>query len=875
MSLFYKVKILPWIFAGLVLLSLMIGGLFWGVNRWLQDHEVDVSNQLTQALPFPIRYEKISLSWAGWHIQVVFTRWQAIDPDLKQVFASADKLLLRLDPIDSFRQQWKTALRGIEADHLKLIFGLDASWKSLSLWSLNQKPLPKKQSQAGLLGALTQIKSITLNQAEFKFISPQGEWHNQSTGIWSWSNRDSGDWEYQGDETWQWRVLGEGKSKSGSEPKKSWTHHISARTKAGGSQIKIHSGKPLHFNLQFQKKEKHWDWEGQAKEIDLGFLQSVLPDLSSTDLVWFPDWATWLQAHLVRGEIEKTQWQHREEKLQGQISFKSVDFSYDVDWPAVTQLTGDLIYENEIWHLKTESARIFEIDTQFLSAKGYDKDEKTYWIEVEGQLQAPLARGLAFIQTSPLKEALGLYVNKLQAQGDMDLDLRLDIPIPEVAAIKVQGKLNLNHAQIRGGSAQEKNTWVLGPLQGRVSFTENSLIAHLPQVNWQTSSERQKLLPNSVEPSTLHLQAVWDKTQKTAEVESQFDANWDAKLKWTAGEFVQGQILISPKAEDKSRWPEPQDHTLSISAPHFECQWVTPLFAKTDGVEKIHFHTLKLPHSDEKGGLIEMTDWIMQPVHFMSDATWFGERFWGKVEVAIHPQPKAWDITNLKIERPHLLLSASGRWDQAEENTVLKGHITSDSLGSLLRDLGREIDLKDGKLSADLNCEWPGSPLQFSPTDLYGSAEVTLEKGRLLGVEPGFARLLGLFSIDNLLRRLRLDFRDVFKRGFIIDSATLHLDMTGHTVEVKDAKVKGPSADLIFFGKTDTKSKTVSLYVTVTPKGSNTVPVAAAMAVNPAFGAGVWVLDKLTGSALSKSQGINYEVTGSWDAPKVKQLPSL
>jgi uncharacterized protein YhdP len=87
----------------------------------------------------------------------------------------------------------------------------------------------------------------------------------------------------------------------------------------------------------------------------------------------------------------------------------------------------------------------------------------------------------------------------------------------------------------------------------------------------------------------------------------------------------------------------------------------------------------------------------------------------------------------------------------------------------LLKRLGYTSPIGDapGKLALDLN--WRDVPYRLSLPTLAGSADYQLEGGTLREVnDRGPAALL--LSLDSLMRKLRLDFRDVFDKGFYFES---------------------------------------------------------------------------------------------------------
>ena len=56
--------------------------------------------------------------------------------------------------------------------------------------------------------------------------------------------------------------------------------------------------------------------------------------------------------------------------------------------------------------------------------------------------------------------------------------------------------------------------------------------------------------------------------------------------------------------------------------------------------------------------------------------------------------------------------------------------------------------------------------LQYA--DAFGRFHASAGAGQLLQVEPGAGRLLSLMSMQHLLQRLTLDFRDVLRQGLSV-----------------------------------------------------------------------------------------------------------
>src|SRR3546814_4936368 len=74
--------------------------------------------------------------------------------------------------------------------------------------------------------------------------------------------------------------------------------------------------------------------------------------------------------------------------------------------------------------------------------------------------------------------------------------------------------------------------------------------------------------------------------------------------------------------------------------------------------------------------------------------------------------------------------------------------------------------MSGGDGEAHLDATWPGSPVGFRLVNLQGRFTLAARDGQLVDVEPGAGRVLGLLSVAELPRRLLLDFRDLFSKGF-------------------------------------------------------------------------------------------------------------
>jgi uncharacterized protein YhdP len=202
----------------------------------------------------------------------------------------------------------------------------------------------------------------------------------------------------------------------------------------------------------------------------------------------------------------------------------------------------------------------------------------------------------------------------------------------------------------------------------------------------------------------------------------------------------------------------------------------------------------------------------------------------------------------------------------------LRFDVRTSHLGRMLTDLGFEhaFDRGEGKVEGHLR--WPDAPTRFTWDGLEGGGRLELENGRLVEVEPGAGRLLGLFSLNMLPRRLALDFRDVFQRGFVFEKIKGTVRLVGSDVFTSDLRIQGAAANVEIEGRTGIVARDYDQSIVVTPRVGGTLPVAGALLGGPVAGAAVFILDRVLGMGrgIDEAARVEYRVTGTWDDPTVE-----
>jgi uncharacterized protein YhdP len=139
--------------------------------------------------------------------------------------------------------------------------------------------------------------------------------------------------------------------------------------------------------------------------------------------------------------------------------------------------------------------------------------------------------------------------------------------------------------------------------------------------------------------------------------------------------------------------------------------------------------------------------------------------------------------------------------------------------------------------------------------------------GTILESEPGVARLFGLLTLQNLPRRLSLDFSDIFRKGFIFDSISANVKADNGVLYSDNFKMSGPAAEVLMDGQVSIADQTQDLHVLVKPRVSDSLSLAALVG-GPLVGAVAFIAQKILKDPLNKILTSEYQLIGTWENPE-------
>jgi uncharacterized protein (TIGR02099 family) len=244
----------------------------------------------------------------------------------------------------------------------------------------------------------------------------------------------------------------------------------------------------------------------------------------------------------------------------------------------------------------------------------------------------------------------------------------------------------------------------------------------------------------------------------------------------------------------------------------------------------------------------------------------------GRVEVQARHEGRDWRIDKLAATNSDSALTGSGMWRQAEgSRTSLAFKLEVSDAGQFLERIGSPDHIKGGRAKLEGTLNWNGDPLNMDYATLGGALQMQVEDGQFLEIEPGIGKLVSLMSLQMLPRRVTLDFRDVFSKGFQFDRITSSTAIERGVMAVKDFHMNGPAADVTMNGQVDLSLETQSLNVRVIPQLGDSASTVVGL-VNPIAGVATLIAGRLMKNPLGKMFAFEYAISGTWTDPKVEKL---
>ncbi len=448
-----------------------------------------------------------------------------------------------------------------------------------------------------------------------------------------------------------------------------------------------------------------------------------------------------------------------------------------------------------------------------------------------------------------------LFVNK-RIKGDFNYQLVLDLPAAAAATTTTTAQLNISTnlqgisidlpGKLKKTASEEKslelkfllNDAELLPLKIRFNNDIKAAISLDKQQKQLYSANiiygaGQAVMPKEKIVSVQVNQAIFDMTEWLA-VFNNNTAQQQSKpmvdeisiktenLVWNKQSYGFFDMFMR---QNEQQWLGGLNSTLAKG------RFAIPLFRTKQSKIKLEMDYIKLAafmkSKPKKNEAAIMADFSLIDV-FSKQLLWKGENL-GVLEIETERIANGvrFKPVNLTSKNAKLMMSADWVKQGQKSVTVFQGVLTADDMGSVLSkvvDNGHE--LIETKASIKYSGQWPNAPYQFSLEDMEAEVDVTLEHGRISSIEPGFGRALGFLASEQWIKRLTLDFGDLYKKGLSFNRITGLFKVQQGVAHTDRLFIDSIPAKITISGETDLLTKTLDYNISVIPKSSGALPIA-------------------------------------------------
>lgn len=245
----------------------------------------------------------------------------------------------------------------------------------------------------------------------------------------------------------------------------------------------------------------------------------------------------------------------------------------------------------------------------------------------------------------------------------------------------------------------------------------------------------------------------------------------------------------------------------------------------------------------------------------------------GQVTLDIAKQESGLKVRQLLVRSRDTNITASGYWQHTPRGieTALEGTLTSPDVGQMLSNYGFESGIKDSSAEVAFNIQWPHAPMDFALSDIKGDVKWSLSDGYLTELSDQGSRIFTLFSLNSLVRKLSLDFRDVFAKGFFYDDMGGTLNIVDGKAFTDDTEIDGGAGEIEITGFTDLTNGGLNYNVSFAPNVTGNLPFLVYFLATPPTALAALAIDQVLTSAKVISN-VNYRVTGTIKEPKFDEV---
>ncbi len=325
--------------------------------------------------------------------------------------------------------------------------------------------------------------------------------------------------------------------------------------------------------------------------------------------------------------------------------------------------------------------------------------------------------------------------------------------------------------------------------------------------------------------------------------------------------------LDSQEAKGQANYIEPYDLSVSL--------------------ERLHVFIPSLEDEDQPNLLVDIekqsepliSDFDRHFHEMMPNLTLAINDFWlqgykvGKVNVDFQRRGETLEWKKIDIVSGTNTVHIDGSWTLTDtsSHTKMNLEIQGENNSDLMERFGISSGIQQASFNLWSQTDWEGAPWSMKVNSLKGNIKTEFGKGVISDVS-GAAKLLGLFSLDSIIRRMQLDFSDVFDKGMAFDSITGSGEIENGVFVTNNINMDAVAGEMTIKGLADLNTRTVDAEVNFVPDITSGIPVLTAFAVTPQTALYVLAITTVISPVVEVFTEVNYEIKGPMDSPTVKEL---
>lgn len=325
--------------------------------------------------------------------------------------------------------------------------------------------------------------------------------------------------------------------------------------------------------------------------------------------------------------------------------------------------------------------------------------------------------------------------------------------------------------------------------------------------------------------------------------------------------------LNSQEAKGDATYIDPYDLSVSLDRMHL---YIPEL-------EQLEDENPLVVSSDQKN--VGITPFERDFYRLMPNLTLVINDFWlqgykvGKLNMDVQRQENQLRWKTIEVVSGTNEVHANGYWllhgDTSKTHIDMK--VEGENNSEILERFGISSGIQKAPFTITSSLNWIGSPWATQMNTLQGKVSTEFGQGSVSDVS-GAAKLLGIFSLDSIIRKMKLDFSDIFDKGLAFDSIKGDGDISHGVFVTNNLTMDTVAGDMDLKGLVDLDKRTIDAEVKFVPDVTSGLPVLSAFAVSPPTALYVLAVATVISPVVEVFTEVNYQVKGAIDSPEVKEI---